>query len=96
MFWFQQIKQLIMLYYIDTLQRLHVNAYMYQLQTFFEKKGWLLMGMVVIQPYILASKLKKAKTKSLYCTGYLNSTKPYKARFIANSSFVRQQNFLNC
>ena len=54
------------------------------------------MGMVVIQPYILASKLKKAKTKSLHCTGYLNSTKPYKARFIANSNFVRQQNFLNC
>ena len=41
------------------------------------------MGMVVIQPYILVSKLKKIKTKSLRCTGYLN---PYKARFIANSS----------
>ena len=45
------------------------------------------MGMVVIQPYILMSKLKKIKTKFLHCTGYLNSIKnPYKARFIANSS----------
>ena len=44
------------------------------------------MGMVVIQPYISASKLKKIKTKFLRCTGYLNSIKPYKARFIANSS----------
>ena len=44
------------------------------------------MGMVVIQPYILGSKLKKIKTKFLRCTGYLNSIKPYKARFIANSS----------
>ena len=45
------------------------------------------MGMVVIQPYILVSKLKKIKTKFLRCTGYLNSIKkPYKARFIANSS----------
>ena len=45
------------------------------------------MGMVVIQLYILVSKLKKIKTKFLRCTGYLNSIKkPYKARFIANSS----------
>ena len=44
------------------------------------------MGMVVIQPYILVSKLKKIMTKLLHCTGYLNSIKPYKARFIANSS----------
>ena len=41
------------------------------------------MGMVVIHPYILVSKLKKIMTKFLRCTGYL---KPYKARFIANSS----------
>ena len=33
------------------------------------------MGMVVIQPYILVSKLKKIKTKFLCCTGYLNSIK---------------------
>ena len=33
------------------------------------------MGMVVIQPYILVSKLKKIKTKFLRCTGYLNSIK---------------------
>ena len=45
------------------------------------------MGIVVIQPYILVSKLKKIKTKFLRCTGYLNSIKKtYKARFIANSS----------
>ena len=44
------------------------------------------MGMVVIQPYILVSKLKKTKPKFLHCTGYLNSIKPYKASFIANSS----------
>ena len=44
------------------------------------------MGMVVIQPYILVSKLKKIKTKFLRCTGYLNSIKNYIARFIANSS----------
>ena len=41
------------------------------------------MGMVVIQPYISVSKLKKIKTKFIRCTGYL---KTYKARFIANSS----------
>ena len=44
------------------------------------------MGMAVIQPYISASKLKKTKTKFLRCTSDLNSIKPYKARFIANSS----------
>ena len=44
------------------------------------------MDMVVIQPYISASKLKKIKTKFLRCTGYLNSIKINKARFIANSS----------
>ena len=33
------------------------------------------MGTVVIQPYILVSKLKKIKTKILHCTGYLNSMK---------------------
>ena len=42
--------------------------------------------MVVIQPYILVSKLKKIKTKFLRCTGYLNSIKTYKARFIDNYS----------
>ena len=44
------------------------------------------MGMVVIQIYISVSKLKKIKTKFLRCTVNLNSIKPYKARFIANSS----------
>ena len=45
------------------------------------------MGMVVIQSYILVSKLKKTKTEFLRWTGYLNSIKKtYKARFISNSS----------
>ena len=39
------------------------------------------------KPYILVSKLKKTKTDFLRCTGYANSIKTYKARFIANSSF---------
>ena len=33
------------------------------------------MGMVVIQPYILVSKLKNTKTKVLRCTGYHTSLK---------------------
>ena len=54
------------------------------------------MGMVVIQTYILVSKLKKIKTKLLCCTGYLNSVKKnYKARFLI-LILVQQQNFLNC
>ena len=43
--------------------------------------------MPVIQLYILVSKLKKIKTKFLRFTGYLNSIKPCKARFIANSNY---------
>ena len=45
------------------------------------------MGMVVIQPYILESKLKKIKTNFLCCTGYLNSIKNHiKQNFLANLS----------
>ena len=44
------------------------------------------MSMVVIQPYISMSKLKKTRTGFLRCTGYLNSIKDYNARFNANSS----------
>ena len=55
------------------------------------------MGMVVIQPYILVSKLKKIKTKFLRCTGYLNSIKnPIKQDLLQILVLVRQQNFLNC
>ena len=55
------------------------------------------MGMVVIQPYILVSKLKKIKTKFLRCTGYLNSIKkPIKQDLLLILVLVRQQNFLNC
>ena len=45
------------------------------------------MGMVVMQPFILVSKLKKNQDKvpTLYWLPKLHK-KPYKARFIANSS----------
>ena len=45
------------------------------------------MGMVDIRPYILVPKLMKTKTRFLRCTGYINSIKTYRARFIANSCF---------
>ena len=50
-------------------------------------RGWLLMGMVVTQPYVLVSKLKKnhEKVPTLYWLPKLHK-KPYKARFIAYSS----------
>ena len=55
------------------------------------------MGMVVIQPYILESRLKKIKTKILHCTGYLNSIKnPIKQDLLLILVLVRQLNFLNC
>ena len=55
------------------------------------------MGMVVMQPYILVSKLKKIKTKLLRCTGYLNSIKkPIKQDLLLILVLVRQQNVLNC
>ena len=54
------------------------------------------MGMVVIQPYILVLKLKKIKTKFLRCTAYLNSIKPYKTRFITNSSSCTTTELSNC
>ena len=55
------------------------------------------MGMVVIQPYILVSKLKKIKTKVLHCTGYQNSIKkPIKKDLLLILILVRQQNFINC
>ena len=55
------------------------------------------MGMVVIQPYILVSKLKKIKTKFLRCTGHLNSIKNHvKQDLLLILVLVRQQNFLNC
>ena len=46
------------------------------------------MGMVVIQPCILVSKLKN-KTMFLRYTGYLNSIKSYKGRCVAYSSSFR-------
>ena len=49
------------------------------------------MGMVVIQPYILVSKLKKTKTKFLRYTGYLNSIKHIKQDLLLILVLVRQQ-----
>ena len=55
------------------------------------------MGMVIIQPYVLVSKLKKTKTKFLRCTGYPNSNKtPIKQDLLLVLFLVRLQNFLNC
>ena len=55
------------------------------------------MGMVVIQSYILVSKLKINKTRFLPCTGYLNSIKiPIKQDLLLILVLVRQQNLLNC
>ena len=55
------------------------------------------MGMVVIQPYILVSKLKKTKTKIQRCTSYLNSIqKTIKQDLFLILVLVRPQNFLNC
>ena len=55
------------------------------------------MGMVVIQPYILVSKLKITKTEFLRCTGYLNTIKIHiKQDLLLILVLVRQQNFLNC
>ena len=44
------------------------------------------MGMVVIQPYILVSKLKKTKTEFLCCTDYLNSINNHIKQDFCNSS----------
>ena len=50
------------------------------------------MGMVVIQPYILVSKLKETKTEFLHCTGYLNSIKhPIKQDLLLILILVRQK-----
>ena len=55
------------------------------------------MAMVVIQPYISLSKLKKIKTKFPRCTGYLKSIKtPIKQDVLLILVLERQQNFLNC
>ena len=55
------------------------------------------MGMVVKQPYIWVSKLKKIKTKFLRCTGYLNSMKkPIKQDLLLILVLLRQQSVLNC
>ena len=45
------------------------------------------MGLVVIQPLILVSMLKKTKTRFLRFSGSLNSIKTYEARIVVNISF---------
>ena len=66
------------LYYINTLKRELVDTNAYKLQPSLGERV-IVDGhgcrMVVIQPYILASKLKKIKKKFLRCIGYLNSIK---------------------
>ena len=55
------------------------------------------MGMVVIQPFISVSQLKKTKTKFLRYTGYFNSIRnPTKQDLLLILVLVRQQNYLNC
>ena len=52
------------------------------------------MSMVVIQPYILVSTLKKTKSKFLRCTGYLNYIKNLKQDLLLILVLVRHQNLL--
>ena len=55
------------------------------------------MGMVVIKPCILVSKLTKTKTKFLRCTDYLNSMKAHiKQDLLLILVLVRPHNFLKC
>ena len=60
--------------YVNTLKRELVDTNAYKLQPSLSERV-IVDGLVVIQPYILVSKLKKIKTKFLRCTGYLNSIK---------------------
>ena len=55
------------------------------------------MGMVVIHPYILVSKLKKNQDKvlTLYWLPKLHKN-PIKQDLLLILVLVRQQNFLNC
>ena len=52
------------------------------------------MGMVVIQPFILVSKLKKTKTEFLRCTGYLNSIKIPMKQFIFSCTITELSKLL--
>ena len=84
------------MYYINTLKRELVDTNAFKLQPSLSERV-IVDGMVVIQPYILVSKLKKIKTKFLRCTGYLNCIKnPIKQDLLQILVLVRQQNFLNC
>ena len=56
------------LYYIDTFKRELIDTQAYKLQTSLSERT-VVDGMIVIQPFILVSKLKKPKTRFLRCTG---------------------------
>ena len=79
MFWFQQIN-------INTLKRELVDTNAYKLQPSLSERVIVDWHGCHTALHFGVSKLKKVKTKFLRCTGYLNSIKTYKARFIANSS----------
>ena len=91
MFWFQQIKLLSMLQLFDDcfiLILLNVSLLTPKLIdcSLLLVREWLSTGMVVIQPYILVSKLKKQdRVPTLYWLPKRH-IKPYNARCIANSS----------
>ena len=73
------------MYYIDTLKRKLVDTNAYKLQSSLNER-------VIVDRHDCHTALhfgveaKKYKTEFLRCTGYLNSIKPYKERFIANFS----------
>ena len=97
MFWFQQLKLISMLKLFDDciisillsvslLTPMPINCSLLWV------RGWLSMGMVVIKPYILVSKLKKTKAKFLHKL----HKNPIKQDLLLILVLVKPQNFLNC
>ena len=82
------------LYFIDTLKRELIDINAYKLQVSLNERA-IVSGMVVIQPYILVSKLKKTMTRFLLCTGYINSINgPIMQDLLLILVLVGPQNFL--
>ena len=80
------ILRIVCTYYINTLKREIVDTNAYKPQPSLSERV-IVDGHGCHTALHLVSKLKNIKTKFLRCTGYLNSIKkPFKARFIANSS----------
>ena len=73
------------MYYINTLKRELVDTNAYKLQPSLSERV-ISDGHGCHTALHFGVKAKEIKTKFLRCTGYLNSIKIYKARFIANSS----------